>query len=977
MVSTTETPGAIYPSGDAVSKAKVQQWMNEVVAQVNSELAAVRAFGGKIFPDRTSAVTYGQANLPAALSRIVTIEDGALVIRAHHLSGDDPLFGAAPQWGVAVRVPGLIALRDAGIIPLTVIGGVANWPLAAMAPYFLPLANSVTNANFVSIIPTETNTAAVQMTIQGVAAASPIVRADGVSLAGGELIAGQCYILQRRGASWRIVAGWPGLSEISGVARDGVVLPLENIGGTGDAWTADILASFRALGVTSLGANTRIEYIPVAANTSANVTGTIGTSTYQIRDAAGAVLSVGALQIGHSYTLRRRGSVLRIIGGTAPPSELAAIRAEAAAGTSAEATLRVAADTAIRGDLRQRSVTLAKSVVAAGTMTPELRQQFLSDAAHIRLWPGAPATISADKLTSMSADGQLGLTFVASASPNIDLLADGIRINGGYLGWVGTSAPQYAGALILLDVTRNAAPTAGAGNIVSLDLDAGTATHLRYTSGGIQAVGPDGSILIAAPIGGYGVRQQVALLVDYQARSITLVSADGVSQTAALAGAAAPLNLNQVRFGASSLVTIHDAVIMLTTAGVPDLATWWQVFVPPVHVAAPVVAEISVCDGQSEALGNDDAVASRQHLAYLARDSVMMVTGLRTQGSGVALWLHGPGLGRYDTAVPGTGLVPAAAQGNTTMGFEMAVALALHRKRLGLPARRQITGFAGVAGQSVTEFDDDSPVVTGTQGDTIHRNWQYLLAEMQRLGGGAVQPGYLSINQGEADRNMAPGAWLAQAGEWMQDRFGVYQTTFGGYPRLAVFQAGHVANTSVSAWACKTDMLDLCELYGGIFLAPMHQFRVGPDGVHALWHDHFLAADTGAWVLAEIEAGRDMPLLRPQAQRDGNVITLRYDLRPDEQLRRLATKYPTPEPHWGYEVEGATVTDVQQIGACVHRLTCTAPPTAVRYALQQRNMTGQDWSGHRGEVATTLTAPSMHFPGETLTREAPGWRIAL
>ena len=287
-----------------------------------------------------------------------------------------------------------------------------------------------------------------------------------------------------------------------------------------------------------------------------------------------------------------------------------------------------------------------------------------------------------------------------------------------------------------------------------------------------------------------------------------------------------------------------------------------------------------------------------------------------------------------------------------------------------------LTSFSGMAGQAAVEFDDDSPAVTGVLGTVIHDNWAYRLSERKRLAG-SVAPGYLTLCQGEADRNLAPGAWLALADEWMRDRFAVYQAQFGTFPRLGLFQVAGTTNTLTSAWHCKTDQIDLAELYAGVLMCPMHPFPIGADGVHFLWQDSYRIADTGAWALAEIEAGRDWPALRPSAQRDGNVVTLRYALRRDEQLRRIATRYPSPETHWGYEAEGATITAVQQIGACVHRLTCSAPPGAIRYALQSRDMTGQGWSAHRGEVATTLTAPSTLFPGETLTRDAPGWRIAL
>lgn len=256
----------------------------------------------------------------------------------------------------------------------------------------------------------------------------------------------------------------------------------------------------------------------------------------------------------------------------------------------------------------------------------------------------------------------------------------------------------------------------------------------------------------------------------------------------------------------------------------PDLDLWRQVFKQVDDRAASSLAYENVdCDGQSNALMNDNAPAGRTHLAYLARDRVMMVVGLKAVG-GTAVYIHGTGTAQIDTQVPATVIVPAVAQGNPTFGFALAVALALHRRRLKLPEKRLLTGFSGIAGQAAAEFDRDP--ATGALGTVIHDNWSYRLSERKRLAGA-------------------------------------------------------------------------------------------------------------------VEA----------------------------------------EPHQGYEVEGATILSVQQIGAKVHRLTCSAAPTAVKYAMQQRNRStpenGQYWSAHRGEAATTLTAPSVLFPGQTLTRDVPGWRIAL
>ena len=67
---------------------------------------------GKMFGSRAGAVSVGQAGLPAALGRIITLENDNLVYRADNASGDDPLFPTPPHWGVVLRVPSREALID-------------------------------------------------------------------------------------------------------------------------------------------------------------------------------------------------------------------------------------------------------------------------------------------------------------------------------------------------------------------------------------------------------------------------------------------------------------------------------------------------------------------------------------------------------------------------------------------------------------------------------------------------------------------------------------------------------------------------------------------------------------------------------------------------------------------------------------------------------------------------------------------------
>ena len=97
--------------------------------------------------------------------------------------------------------------------------------------------------------------------------------------------------------------------------RDAGVLPLSNVGGTGDAITAQLLPSLHEAGVTTLSAVSQVEYVPVATNTVANPTLTIGGATYPVRDADGDNWPANGFVVGRSYILRRRNTILRVITG--------------------------------------------------------------------------------------------------------------------------------------------------------------------------------------------------------------------------------------------------------------------------------------------------------------------------------------------------------------------------------------------------------------------------------------------------------------------------------------------------------------------------------------------------------------------------------------------------------------------------------------------------------------------------------------
>lgn len=132
------------------------------------------------------------------------------------------------------------------------------------------------------------------------------------------------------GDRWGVVQVQDVVAEAAKLAeaiRSGALIPLASIGGTGDAWTAQLAPSIVTAGITSLNSDATVEYIPALPNTAANPTGTISGTSFNIRNADGGAWPAFGFVVGRSYTLRRRGNVLRVIGDVAQP-DLAAARTD-------------------------------------------------------------------------------------------------------------------------------------------------------------------------------------------------------------------------------------------------------------------------------------------------------------------------------------------------------------------------------------------------------------------------------------------------------------------------------------------------------------------------------------------------------------------------------------------------------------------------------------------------------------------------
>ncbi|MFN7003747.1 MAG: hypothetical protein ACK4NW_10000, partial [Roseinatronobacter sp.] len=125
------------------------------------------------------------------------------------------------------------------------------------------------------------------------------------------------------GAWWQRV--WQ-VSEFREALRDAGTLPLVNLGGTGDAITADLAPSVVALGITTIADGAEVSITPTATNTTTNPTLAAASASRGIRTADGGTWPVGGLVAGRTYVLRRVGTLYRVVRGDVTAAEVSAAR---------------------------------------------------------------------------------------------------------------------------------------------------------------------------------------------------------------------------------------------------------------------------------------------------------------------------------------------------------------------------------------------------------------------------------------------------------------------------------------------------------------------------------------------------------------------------------------------------------------------------------------------------------------------------
>ncbi len=300
------------------------------------------SFAGTTFPTGTTTVLFRNGGNAAIWARV----EGAPPAPVPASFQQDQ----AGQWWERVWQASDIreALGNAGVFSLRGIAGTANAITATLSDAAIAAGISVGSDTTVEIVPTLANTGTVTLKV-GADNARTIKTETGAAAPAGFLRPGVPVQLRRVNADWRALPSVTS-DQLTGLRNDmasadaleasaraktdgdlreairaGGVIPLVAIGGTGDAWSADLAPAVIAAGITSLSGDATVEYIPALPNAGSNPTGTIAGTSFGIRNADGAAWPAFGFTVGRSYTLRRRGNQLRVIGDVAQP-DLAAAR---------------------------------------------------------------------------------------------------------------------------------------------------------------------------------------------------------------------------------------------------------------------------------------------------------------------------------------------------------------------------------------------------------------------------------------------------------------------------------------------------------------------------------------------------------------------------------------------------------------------------------------------------------------------------
>lgn len=611
----------------------------------------------------------------------------------------------------------------------------------------------------------------------------------------------------------------------------------------------------------------------------------------------------------------------------------------------------------------------------------------------IRVDQNAARTGTDTAVAGVTGNGTLGLAWATTGTgAEVQKVANGWQFAGGkyLMAASGLPAGNYSGGAIVLRARATAIPAASA-TVFQLDSTAGSRIVISQSTAGTWLASTNGAsgnntaYLIPSDVA-VGGDILIGLEWDYNggASRSRLIGMDGYAGDWIAANSTVFLAMNQMRMGQNFVGTVEIVAATLRPEGgaypIQPLDLWQRVANKRIEDRAVLDAgPVQIIDGggQSLWLGYQTPQPQRDHINLIDRAGVRIPAGLVSTAGSPIITSMGSTNNDLDQSVPATGLMPAAVYSFGPVQHYMLVALRKRRALLGLPNPQLVSLGHGISGQSIDEFDDDTPL-TGALGLRIQNNRQYMTQQAWAVTAGRTRSYPYSLwVQGEADSNDAAGTYYTALMELLDNWGDHVEATTGQRPTPLVTQIGTYVNQPALNYNVRREQVQACLDSGGVFGAPWYPHPLADNHVHPGVTETMLMGDTLAWAITEVEQGNGWPALIPTATRDGADLVLTY---PEPMALHDAAKYA---PYGGVVDAGfhdaGTISAVSASGSNI-RLTTAA--TSWRYAEQNYDTSGAESGGlnygpSRGLVRAARTAPSVLVPGETLYRFAPAWSGAV
>ncbi|WP_197054680.1 hypothetical protein [Paracoccus sp. PAMC 22219] len=454
---------------------------------------------------------------------------------------------------------------------------------------------------------------------------------------------------------------------------------------------------------------------------------------------------------------------------------------------------------------------------------------------------------------------------------------------------------------------------------------------------------------------------------------------DGLIEDAAAFDPVDILQLRQIRVGDRGAMTLHALRLQaLQNGSRDDLRAWMSSWPSPGGDAGAGSPLLIHFNGQSLAVGPDVPPGDRLALADLGRPDVQMLGGVHTGPDRRPVDLQG--LQTRPGPVDAADAVMAQVRIAGPMPPALAMAQALSGQNGGDHDQLRLAPVAvsgsPVFGQSIAVLDDPDGLVRYNMDQIIDAT--HLAYARQGIAPADVV--YFWI-QGEADRQAPPGAYLAAlSAHWDRIRSRLDDLYPAARKMILLMQTAGSDQSHHGSDTTHTATEQLAFAAGrddAVMVGPIYPSALS-DRVHPDLHHSRIIGELAAWALRETMAGRGWTIPRPTARRQGDRITLRFALRPDEALAAH-----TESPYGGMGIDeflgvevigGGAITALALDGHDLH-LTVDGPITGLRYAMQRQNMRidGNAHSARRGLLRTTLSRPAVHLPGTMLYRWLPGF----